>query len=96
MTIDASEAALDASEPPAGCGAALAALWWARRGAWDAAHGLVQDATGAEAAWVHAWLHRVEGDEANAAYWYSRAGQAVGRGSLEEERLAIAAALIGA
>lgn len=56
----------------------------------------MQDATGAEAAWVHAWLHRVEGVEANAAYWYSRAGQAVGRRSLEEERLAIATALIGA
>ena len=49
---------------------------------------------GADAAWVHAWLHRVEGDEANAGTWYRRAGRPAARGSLEAEGQAIAEALL--
>ena len=89
------EASLDAREPPEACGTALAALWWARRDAWDAAHGLVQDASGADAAWVHAWLHRAKGDDGNAGYWYRRAGRSAARGSLDEEWLGIVKALLG-
>ena len=95
ITIDAFEASLNAGEPP-DCRAELAALWWARRDAWDEAHALVQDAPGADAAWVHAWLHRVEGDEGNAGYWYRRAGRPAGRGSPSHEWRAIAEALLGA
>ena len=54
----------------------------------------MQDGTGVEAAWVHAYLHRVEGDLANAGYWYRRAGRPVGSGSQDEEWSAIAAALL--
>lgn len=59
------------------------------RGEWGAAHGIVQGEHSADAAWVHAWLHRIEGDSANAAYWYHRAGQPVAAGSTEEEGEAI-------
>ena len=62
-------------------------------GDWAGAHRLVQDEEGAEAAWVHALLHRAEGDEPNAAYWYRRAGRPVASGSLEAERAGILAAL---
>ena len=53
--------------------APLAALWWAKKGDWDKAHRLVMDEQSAEAAWVHAYLHRVEGDLGNAGYWYRQA-----------------------
>ncbi len=55
-------------------------------GDWNAAHELVQDEPSPEAAWMHAHLHRVEGDLANAGYWYRRAGRPVATGGLEEER----------
>ena len=61
------------------------ALYWDSRGDWDKAHGYVDQMTTTEAAWVHAYLHRKEGDEANAGYWYRRAGKDFFRGSLEEE-----------
>ncbi len=73
----------------------LRALWHDAQGDWDAAHRCVQDDEGAEAAWVHAYLHRQEGDAGNAAYWYARAGKPVASGSLENEWRAIAASLLG-
>jgi hypothetical protein len=63
----------------------LKALEAERDGAWDHAHRIVQDISTPEAAWVHAYLHRVEGDLGNAAYWYRRAGKPECRASLEEE-----------
>lgn len=72
---------------------ALRALWWAHRGDWVQAHRLVQDEGGTDAAWVHAWLHRVEGDAGNAAYWYRRAGRPVETGPPSDEWRRIAAAL---
>jgi len=64
--------------------------------AWRRAHELVQDEADADAAWVHAHLHRIEGDLANAAYWYRRAGKPMAHADLEDERRAIEAALRGA
>ncbi len=61
--------------PPAGCSRSLQALWHDARGDWDAAHRAAQDDTGPMGAWVHAYLHRKEGDRANAGYWYRRAGK---------------------
>lgn len=75
--------------------APLAALWWAAKGGWDAAHKLVQDEPSADAAWVHAYLHRVEGDSANAGYWYRQAGKPVAAGSLETEWERMALVLLG-
>lgn len=65
--------------------APLAALWCAKQGDWARAHELVQSDPSADGAWVHAYLHRVEGDLSNAAYWYARAGQANTTGSLDDE-----------
>jgi hypothetical protein len=84
----------DADQPPPGVSAPLAALWWAAKGEWDKAHGIVQDDESAEAAWVHAYLHRVEGDLGNAGYWYRRAGKPAAQDALETEWDRIAAALL--
>ncbi len=64
---------------------ALQALWHAVRGDWTAAHEAAQSSDDADAAWVHALLHRQEGDAANARYWYRRAGKPVFRASMGEE-----------
>lgn len=53
----------------------LQALWWESKGNWEKAHDLSQQANSKEGDWVHAYLHRAEGDLTNAAYWYDRAGQ---------------------
>lgn len=63
----------------------IEALEAEQSGDWDRAHELVQDLVTAEAAWVHAYLHRVEGDEWNAEYWYNRAVRPVCRTSLAAE-----------
>jgi hypothetical protein len=88
------KASLVSAEPAPPLDAPLAALWWAARGGWDKAHKLVQDEDTADAAWVHAYLHRVEGDLGNAGYWYRRAGKPVAAGPLETEWEAIASALL--
>jgi hypothetical protein len=75
--------------------APLAALWWAAKSNWDQAHRLVQDEATVDAAWVHAYLHRVEGDLSNAGYWYRQAGRPVATDSLETEWERISAALLG-
>jgi hypothetical protein len=64
---------------------ALLALWWDGRGDWDRAHQVAQDVDGRDGAWVHAYLHRKEGDPGNAAYWYRQAGRPVERGELNSE-----------
>ena len=73
----------------------LTALWWAAKGKWDDAHKIVMNEQTAEAAWVHAYLHRVEGDLGNAGYWYRRAGQPAAQDSLEAEWERIVSALLG-
>ncbi len=88
-------ASLDGAAPPPDLSAPLAALWWAAKGDWDQAHRIVQDESSREAAWVHAYLHRVEGDLGNAGYWYRQAGQPVATDSLQAEWDRIAATLLG-
>lgn len=63
----------------------LKALYWDKEGNWEKAHELVQDLPTLEAAWIHAYLHRKEGDEWNAGYWYRRAGKPIYKGTLDEE-----------
>ena len=84
------------AEPPEGLSPALAALWRLARGEWDAAHGLAQSDRGRDGAWVHAHLHRVEGDLANAGYWYRRAGRPASEAPLEDEWEEIATSLLAA
>jgi hypothetical protein len=88
-------ASLSGAAPSPELDAPLAALWWAAKSNWDAAHKIVQDEADANSAWVHAYLHRVEGDPGNAGYWYRRAGQPVASGALEAERDQIISALLG-
>jgi hypothetical protein len=89
------KASLSDAAPAPEINAPLAALWWAANGQWDQAHKLVQDESGADAAWVHAYLHRVEGDPGNAGYWYRQAGKPAATGSLETEWDAIVSTLRG-
>jgi hypothetical protein len=75
---------------------ALRALRHAAEGAFEKAHAIVQDHEGDQGCdWVHAHLHRWEGDPGNAAYWYRRAGRPVASGDLAVEREAIRRALTG-
>lgn len=86
--------ALRAAESlPSGLSRLVQALWHEARGDWQRAHEITQELEGPEAAWVHAYLHRVEGDEFNAGYWYRRAGRAAASGPLEQEWEQIVAAL---
>jgi len=94
MTPDAFHLTLSQGAPPRELDVPLAALWWAKKGDWDKAHKLAQDDTSREAAWVHAYLHRVEGDIGNAHYWYAQARRQPTDGDLDAEWEAIAAALI--
>ena len=71
----------------------IRALDHAAKGDWDAAHRIVQEDGSRDAAWVHAHLHRVEGDLPNARYWYARAGRPESTAPLEAEREEIRHAL---
>jgi hypothetical protein len=84
------------SAPPPDLPPTAQALWWAAKGDWDKAHKIVQDDASREAAWVHAYLHRVEGDLPNARYWYRIADKPVATGALEYEWKAIATELLAA
>lgn len=96
MTLDEFRRALADAGPPPGLSAPLEALWRAANDEWDAAHALAQSAPGPDGAWVHAHLHRIEGDLRNAAGWYRRAGKPVCESPLDRERDEIAAALLAA
>ena len=93
MKLSEFKPSLSADAPPTDTSAPLAALWWAAKGDWDKAHALVMNDESREAAWVHAYLHRVEGDRDNARYWYRQAGRAVATGTVEAEWDEIVAAL---
>jgi hypothetical protein len=88
------KASLSNAKPADGLKPPLVALWWAAKGDWDAAHGIVQNEDTRDAAWVHAYLHRVEGDLGNAGYWYRRAGRPVAEDTLDAEWELIASALL--
>lgn len=80
--------------PPEGASGALVALWRDANESWTASHDTLQDDQSADGAWVHAYLHRKEGDLPNAAYWYRRASKPVFTGSLDDEWSQIADALL--
>ncbi len=85
ITLEAFESSLDQHAPPAHLSLPLKALWWDRNGDWDEAHRCAQDDPGSDGAWVHAYLHRVEGDLGNAGYWYRRAGKPLCDTPLQQE-----------
>ncbi len=94
MDSQAFKRSISAAAPPAGLSLALQALWWAEKGDWQKAHECAQAQEDAAGAWVHAHLHREEGDLANAGYWYRRAGKPVASEAPAVERDAIARALL--
>jgi hypothetical protein len=96
MTAQDLRATLAAPKPPDGVGLLVEALWWDAKGDWSRAHEIAQDISSPEASWVHAYLHRKEGDASNAGYWYSRAKKSHTQQKLETEWDDIAEALLAA
>ena len=94
MTLDDFRKSLTQAKPPAGLTLALTGLWWDAKGDWKRAHESAQQDEGVEGSWVHAYLHRKEGDQDNAAYWYNRAGKPLCPDALDAEWLSIATALL--
>ena len=94
MTLDQLRASFHQPGPPTNLPPLLAALWWEAKGNWNQAHEIAQSIETPDGAWVHAYLHRKEGDIANSAYWYSRAHQPRCTLPPDEEWKQIASALL--
>jgi hypothetical protein len=92
MTLQQFRDSLRNEEPP--IDVALAGLWWDAKGNWTRAHESAQQDEGPAGSWVHAYLHRKEGDVSNAGYWYSRAGKTPARSSLDQEWIEIVESLL--
>jgi len=101
MTFDEFKKTLTSSKPPDNLSAYLQSLWYDAKDDWNNAHSIIQDIEdlpagrqGRTAAWIHAYLHRKEGDIGNADYWYRRAGKIRPVNSLEKEWSDIVTALL--
>jgi hypothetical protein len=94
VTLDDFKKTITQAKPPSGLAPAVVALWHDAHGEWEAAHHVAQDIEDASGAWVHAYLHRKEGDLGNAGYWYRRAGKPQSSVPLEVEWEEIATALL--
>jgi hypothetical protein len=94
MTLDQFNATLAEHVAPEALSPALRALWEDAKGNWEAAHRIAQDIDDRTGAWIHAYLHRKEGDIGNAGYWYRRASRPAAEDSLEEEWARIVSALL--
>ncbi len=94
MTFADFHRSLEQDAPPSGLSPALVALWHDGRGDWERAHAVAQDIEDRTGSWVHAYLHRKEGDIGNAHYWYHRAGTTPASGPLDTEWQAIARVLL--
>ena len=101
MTLQQFEATLSGETPPREITAsreipgALAAMWYDGKGDWEQAHQIAQDISTADGSWVHAYLHRKEGDIGNANYWYRRAGRSMPDCSLAQEWKDMVQTLLG-
>jgi hypothetical protein len=96
MNLAAFRASLSSPSAPSDLSPALRALWLDAQGNWEGAHEAAQADEGGAGDWVHAYLHRKEGDDGNAAYWYRRARKPVCQAPLDEEWTEIAGALLKA
>jgi hypothetical protein len=85
MNLSEFKSSLRSDEPPAGIRGGLTALWYDGKNDWVSAHTVAQDIDTPNGAWVHAYLHRREGDPGNARYWYNRAGKSMPAYTLEKE-----------
>lgn len=94
MTLQQFRDSLSRDEPPRDLSAPLAGLWWDAKGDWVRAHESAGQDEGPAGSWVHAYLHRKEGDQSNARYWYGRADRPPSQHPLDEEWAEITAALL--
>ncbi len=94
MTYNDFTKSIDGNTPPAELGLSLKALWYDAKGDWNTAHSSIDSVEDKDAYWVHAYLHRKEGDIWNADYWYRRAGKKRPDVTLDEEWAAITKALL--
>jgi hypothetical protein len=94
LDLDGFKRSTTRASPPAGLSQAVMALWWDAKGDWDKAHDCAQAQDDAIGAWVHAYLHRKEGDQDNAGYWYRRAKKTPATTTLDEEWTEIARSLL--
>ena len=94
MTLQEFRNSLLSEPPPHHLSFALAGLWWDAKGNWKQAHESAQQDESTAGSWVHAYLHRKEGDPSNAGYWYRRAGKPPAKSTLEQEWLEIAESLL--
>ena len=94
MNLTEFKASTAADQPPEGLSLPLQTLWWEAKGDWSHAHAIAQDIASPSASWVHAYLHRKEGDASNAGYWYRRAGKERAEQALETEWNEIVEALL--
>ncbi len=78
-------ASLDQHQPPVSLSAELKSLWFDKNDEWEQAHDLAQEIPGSSGSWIHAYLHRKEGDQWNADYWYRKAGKSSPASSLDQE-----------
>ncbi|WP_242922731.1 hypothetical protein [Pontibacter liquoris] len=85
MNLSTFTQSLTSDAPPSGLSVYLQAMWHEGSGDWQKAHELIQDLPDKTAAWLHAYLHRKEGDTWNADYWYHRAGRQRPQLTLDEE-----------
>ena len=85
MDIASFRTSLNQPAPPNGLSFALQALWWDAKGDWTKAHEQAQAREDTAGNWVHAYLHRKEGDQSNAGYWYNRCGAAPSKLTLDGE-----------
>ena len=85
MDLETFKNSSEETEPPEGLSVDLEAMWYQGKGNWDQAHSLAQSENGASASWVHAHLHRVEGDIRNASYWYRLANKPICTLSIRKE-----------
>lgn len=95
MTIESFRDSLTQASPPSGLTEALTAMWHAGKKDWNASHDIAQDIPTRTGDWIHAYLHRWEGDDWNARYWYRRAGKEMPTYDLNEEWEVIVTALLG-
>ncbi len=101
MDFDEFHKSLSAGSPPADLSGYLQSLWYDAKGDWNKSHDIIQniedlpaDRQGKTAAWIHAYLHRKEGDIGNADYWYRRAGKNRPNNTLDEEWKSIVETLL--
>lgn len=85
MTLEEFKLSVSKQNPPAELNDLLKSLWYDAKGNWNKAHSIAQNISTKEGALLHAYLHRIEGDEWNAEYWYNRASETKFKGSVEDE-----------